>query len=205
MPEMSQISLIAGLGNPGREYDHTRHNAGFDVIDALLAKLPGSFEETHICDSRCYTGKFRGRPLFLLKPQTFMNCSGTAVAGFARKRGIPPESILVVHDDLDLPLGRIRIRGGGSGAGGHHGVESILAELGDAGFSRLRVGIGHDGRGNTVDHVLNPVDEAEKPLWESSIAQAVEAIPEILSRGLQRAMTRFNAAPGNSEQSKQEN
>ena len=106
-----EIRLVVGLGNPGSEYDGTRHNVGFMVIDRLLAAFPaGRFEEKHVAESRVFTGNFRGRSLILQKPLTFMNLSGNAVAPLARKLGIAPEAILVISDDLDLPLGRLRLR-----------------------------------------------------------------------------------------------
>ena len=127
-----RILLVVGLGNPGAEYEGTRHNAGFMVIDRLLAGFPaGRFEARHVAQSFVHDGMFRGTPLFLQKPQTFMNLSGLAVAGFARKEGIRPEEILVVSDDLDLPVGRLRLRTGGSD-GGHNGLKSVIAELGSA-------------------------------------------------------------------------
>ena len=153
-----RILLVVGLGNPGAEYEGTRHNAGFMVIDRLLAGFPaGRFEARHVAQSFVHAGMFRGKPLFLQKPQTFMNLSGLAVAGFARKEGIRPEEILVVSDDLDLPVGRLRLRTGGSD-GGHNGLKSVIAELGSASFRRLRVGVGRPAPGGTIDYVLSKFD-----------------------------------------------
>ncbi len=192
MKEATAITLIVGLGNPGAEYAGTRHNAGFMLIDALLEKLPGTFSPSHVCESRCSSGRFRGRTLHLQKPLTFMNLSGLAVAGLARKLMIPASEILVIYDDMDLPLGRIRIRRGGS-SGGHRGVESVIQELGSADFLRLRVGIGH-GESSTIDHVLSPVSGEEEPLWKQGLALALEAVPEILTGGVARAMNHYNQA-----------
>ena len=137
---MEEIGLIVGLGNPGPEYAGTRHNAGFMVIDRLLAGFPaGRFEMRHVAQSYVHAGMFRGRPLFLQKPQTFMNLSGLAVAGFARKAGIAPEEVLVISDDLDLPVGRLRLRTGGSD-GGHNGLKNIIYLLGRDDFARVKLG-----------------------------------------------------------------
>ena len=123
----SAIELIVGLGNPGSEYEKSRHNAGFMVIEKLLAGFPaGRFEETHISESRLFSGKHRGRPLYLQMPLTYMNLSGKAVAGFCRKNQISADRVLVIYDDMDLEPGRIRLKNGGS-AGGHHGLESVIA------------------------------------------------------------------------------
>ncbi len=194
MSEATAITLIVGLGNPGAEYADTRHNAGFAVIEELLRMLPGSFAESRICESRCWSGRFRGRALHLQQPLTYMNLSGRAIAGLARKLKLTPPEILVIQDDLDLPPGRLRIRRGG-GAGGHHGVESAIAELGSSDFYRLRLGIGRaEGRGETVEHVLTRVPAAEQSQWDRMIKLAAAAALEILSCGASRAMTRYNRA-----------
>ena len=136
--------LIVGLGNPGAEYRNTRHNAGFMVLEKLLASTVFSrFEESHTADSRVFSGRFRGRSLMLQMPLTYMNESGRAVGALSRRYGIAPDEILVISDDLDLALGQLRIRKGGSD-GGHNGLKSIIAELQSAEFRRLRIGIGRD-------------------------------------------------------------
>ncbi|MEI3002825.1 MAG: aminoacyl-tRNA hydrolase [Victivallis sp.] len=137
-------------------------------------------------------GMFRGKPLFLQKPQTFMNLSGLAVAGFARKEGIRPEEILVVSDDLDLPVGRLRLRTGGSD-GGHNGLKSVIAELGSASFRRLRVGVGRPAPGGTIDYVLSKFDGAEAERFGLSLDAAAEAVRAALAGGMSRAMNKFNA------------
>ena len=173
----SSVDLIVGLGNPGSEYEHSRHNAGFMVIERLLAGFPaGRFEETRISESRLFSGRFRGRNLYLQMPLTYMNLSGNAVAGFCRKAQIQPERVLVVLDDMDLELGRIKLRNGGS-AGGHHGLESVTAMLGTCRIKRLRVGIGHPGSGKTVDYVLSgfegaPGAETAAPCLSASATSA---------------------------------
>ena len=190
---MEEIGLIVGLGNPGPEYAGTRHNAGFMVIDRLLAGFPaGRFEERHTASSSVWAGKFRGRALLLQKPLTFMNLSGQAVALLARRSGIQPESILVISDDLDLPVGRLRLRNGGAD-GGHNGLKSIIAELGSSSFRRLRIGIGRPKPGETVDYVLSKFEGEEERRFEASLAAAAEAVRTVLTGGMARAMNRFNA------------
>lgn len=190
---MEEIGLIVGLGNPGPEYAGTRHNAGFMVIDRLLAGFPaGRFEERHTASSSVWAGRFRGRALLLQKPLTFMNLSGQAVALLARRCEIVPESILVISDDLDLPVGRLRLRNGGAD-GGHNGLKSIIAELGSASFRRLRIGIGRPKPGETVDYVLSKFEGEEERRFEASLAAAVEAVRTVLAGGMARAMNRFNA------------
>lgn len=190
---MDEIGLIVGLGNPGPEYAGTRHNAGFMVIDRLLAGFPaGRFEERHTASSSVWAGKFRGRALLLQKPLTFMNLSGQAVALLARRSGIQPESILVISDDLDLPVGRLRLRNGGAD-GGHNGLKSIIAELGSSSFRRLRIGIGRPKPGETVDYVLSKFEGEEERRFETSLAAAAEAVRTVLTGGMARAMNRFNA------------
>ena len=192
MQQSNPIRLIAGLGNPGAEYAGTRHNAGFDVITRLLQRLPGTFAESHRCESRLFSGRFRGRNLELQMPQTYMNLSGKAVRGIAAKLGIAPEAILIISDDLDLPVGRIRLRSGGS-AGGHHGLESVIAELGSSNFLRLRVGIGRADPGKTVDHVLSKIEGEEREIYEAALDLAADAAMAVLTAGAARAMNQFNA------------
>ena len=190
--EKDHIGLIVGLGNPGEEYDRTRHNAGFMVIDRLLENFPaGRFEKRHTAESFVYAGSFKGKPLSLQKPLTFMNLSGKAVAPIARKLGLKPEEILVIHDDLDLPVGKMRLKCGGSD-GGHNGLKSIIAELGSASFKRLRIGIGRPLPGQTVDYVLGKFEE-EKIDVNVVLNAAKDAVQTVLTAGMSRAMNQFNA------------
>ncbi len=187
------IKLVVGLGNPGAEYENTRHNAGFMVIERLLAGFPaGRFEKRHTAESFVYAGNFRGKPLCLQLPQTFMNLSGQAVAGFAKKALIRPEEILVIYDDLDLPVGRLRLRSGGSD-GGHNGIKSITADLGSAAYRRLRVGIGRPDKGATVDYVLSGFEGEERARFELTLNAAADAVRTVLTAGMSRAMNQFNA------------
>ena len=191
----SSIELIVGLGNPGSEYEKSRHNAGFMVIEKLLAGFPaGRFEETHIAESRLFSGKHRGRPLYLQMPLTYMNLSGKAVAGFCRKNQITADKVLVIYDDMDLEPGRIRLKNNGS-AGGHHGLESVIAELGTEKIKRLRIGIGHPGAGTTADYVLSGFTGEEERIFSASLEVAAEAVKMVLSAGMDRAMNKYNTRP----------
>ena len=188
-----RILLVVGLGNPGAEYEGTRHNAGFMVIDRLLAGFPaGRFEARHVAQSFVHAGMFRGKPLFLQKPQTFMNLSGLAVAGFARKEGIRPEEILVVSDDLDLPVGRLRLRTGGSD-GGHNGLKNISELLGTEEYARMRFGVGGDfPKGHQVEYVLGEWTDEERKALPERLKVFVDAIRSFATVGTQLTMTNFN-------------
>ena len=188
----NRIHLIVGLGNPGEKYSSTRHNAGFMVIDRLREKLTGTFEEVKFHNATYYKGKCRGSKLFLAKPLTFMNASGEAVELISRKNRIIPEETLVIYDDMDLPLGTIRIRDGGGGSGGHNGIKSVINELESANFARLRIGIGRGEEGSQVDHVLTEFTDSEKKVFAEVLDRAVEAAKLILYRGTKEAMNRFN-------------
>jgi PTH1 family peptidyl-tRNA hydrolase len=190
----SGIKLIVGLGNPGSEYENTRHNAGFMTVEKILQNMPeGSFTASHTAESKVFTGRYRGKNLVLQMPLTYMNCSGSAVRVLSRRLGIAPEEILVISDDLDLPVGRIRMRRGGSD-GGHNGLKSIIAELESASFLRLRVGIGRPQPGKTVDYVLTKFEGAEAELFNETLQTAAEAVKTALSAGIATAMNKFNAA-----------
>ena len=198
----SSVKLIVGLGNPGKEYASSRHNAGFMVIEKLLESFtPGRFKESASASSRVFSGKYRGKPLVLQMPLTYMNVSGQAVAPLSRRLGINPAEILVISDDLDLEPGRLRLRRGGSD-GGHNGLKSVIAELGSAGFSRLRVGIGRPEKGKTADYVLSGFEGDEEKAFEAAVSRAAEAVLTVLSAGMTTAMNKFNAAEKNDTENK---
>ena len=198
----SSVKLIVGLGNPGKEYAASRHNAGFMVIEKLLESFPaGRFTESASASSRVFSGKYRGKPLVLQMPLTYMNVSGQAVAPLSRRLGINPAEILVISDDLDLEPGRLRLRRGGSD-GGHNGLKSVIAELGSAGFSRLRVGIGRPEKGKTADYVLSGFEGDEEKAFEAVVSRAAEAVLTVLSAGMTTAMNKFNAAEKNDTENK---
>jgi PTH1 family peptidyl-tRNA hydrolase len=181
------VRLVAGLGNPGPEYAETRHNIGFKVIDFLAAKLGSKWERSakwEAVTTKC-------GDTFLMKPMAFMNRSGLAIFAVAQFYKIAPEEILVVLDDLALPLGRIRLRPDG-GTGGHNGLESILAQFGTEEIPRLRIGIGGAPRDGGVDYVLGSFLDEEKPLVTSIIECAAEAVKCAIDNGLVSAMNKFN-------------
>lgn len=187
----NQISLIVGLGNPGLEYENTRHNVGFDVSSAFMTSLAVSFNKKDKYNSVYWEGRFKGRNLLVQHPRTFMNLSGKAVAALARNKEILPSEIIVVYDDMDLPLGKIRIRKSGSSAG-HRGVESLIEELGTSKFSRLRIGIGRSRTG-TIDHVLSKFEADEQLILDEVFKASVDALTLSLTRGVVYAMNSFNS------------
>ena len=198
----SSIKLIVGSGNPGKEYADSRHNAGFMVIEKLLAGFPeGRFVESSVATSRVFTGRYRGKSLVLQMPMTYMNVSGQAVAPLSRKLNINPNEILVISDDLDLEPGRLRLRRNGSD-GGHNGLKSVISELGSAGFNRLRIGIGRPEKGKTADYVLSGFEGDEEKAFAAAVDRAVEAVLTILSAGMTVAMNKFNAAEKNDTENK---
>jgi PTH1 family peptidyl-tRNA hydrolase len=185
------MKLIVGLGNPGGKYEETRHNVGFMVVDALARKADIAFTSTRF-GGDFGQGAVRRHKAALLKPQTFMNCSGDSVGPAARFYKVQGEDLVVVHDDLDLELGRLQLRRGG-GTGGHHGLESIVERLGSEDFIRLRVGIGKpEARERTVGHVLGGFARDEAPVWKEVADKAVAAVEALFEHGLAKAMTEFN-------------
>jgi PTH1 family peptidyl-tRNA hydrolase len=187
------IRLVVGLGNPGREYAGTRHNVGFMIADRLAEKRRArwnSEKKWNVEVARAPDG------VIFVKPQTFMNLSGEAVAGLCRFFKISPDSVLIVYDDVDLPLGRLRFRRSGS-AGGHNGIKSIIQHLGTDQFRRLKFGIGRndDPHGPMTGHVLGKFDSDETEAVEKSLAQAQDAVEYALASGLSAAMNRFNTDP----------
>lgn len=190
-PQEGTKWLIVGLGNPGRKYRRNRHNAGFHVVDRLAAVHDLRFD---VWRNRALLaqGTIQGIKATLVKPQTYMNLSGEAVGSVARFFKVPPERVLVVFDDLDLPLGTLRLRLKG-GAGGHRGMANIIAHLKTRDFPRLRIGIGRPpGQMSPEAYVLQDFRDGEKPIMEQIYQQAVEAIGVALSEGIEIAMNQFN-------------
>ncbi len=184
------IRLIAGLGNPGREYEGTRHNVGFAVLDVLAAQLGVAFIKEAKWDSML--AKAPGLDLVLIKPMTFMNLSGEAVEEYARFYKIPAASVLVVLDDVALPLGTLRLRTEG-GSGGQKGLESVLIHFATEQVSRLRVGVGGASRGDLSDHVLSRFLPEEREDADRAIKRAAEASLCVVRDGLVSAMNLYNA------------
>jgi PTH1 family peptidyl-tRNA hydrolase len=183
--------LIVGLGNPGRQYAGTRHNAGFHVVDRLAADCGLHFDEQR-SRAMLARGRVEEVGVALLKPQTYMNLSGESVGAVARFFKVPPEQTLVIFDDLDLPLGTLRLREQG-GAGGHRGMTNVIAHLGTPNFPRMRVGIGRPaGQLPPEAYVLQDFSADEKQLMEQTYERAVAAVRVTLREGFQMAMNRFN-------------
>ncbi|MEA3332066.1 MAG: aminoacyl-tRNA hydrolase [Pseudomonadota bacterium] len=192
---MGEHFLIVGLGNPGPEYADTRHNIGFMCLDCLQKKIvpPSSFEFTNEYQAETAEGKLAGVKVCLVKPQTFMNLSGkTARAILADFPVTEPAKVIIVHDDLDLPLGRIKLKSGG-GSGGHNGIKSLIEELGRADFLRLRLGISGASRSaDTVDYVLSPFDKVEREVVLEVVEKSVAGLILILRSGVMAAMNKIN-------------
>jgi len=190
---MENSYLIVGLGNPGRNYVRTRHNAGFMVLEWLADRWETGWTLESKFDARLARLERKGRKLFLCLPETFMNASGEAVAAVAGYHKVPVAGLLVAVDDADLPLGEIRLRAGGS-SGGHHGLESVQQHLGTMDFPRLRIGIGRDenaGR-QITGYVLSRFSPAETDLLGKVLERACDQIECWLSEGILQAMSRFN-------------
>lgn len=187
---------MAGLGNPGPQYAATRHNVGFRIVERLAART-GIALGQECCGGRFGRGRWEGLDLALFEPLTFMNRSGEAVAEAVRALGVArvAEEVFVVYDDVDLPLGQVRLRRSG-GAGGHRGLEDVLARLGTRDVPRVRFGVGRPPPGvSTTDHVLMPFSPDEDEKLRGAVERAAEALEAALLRGLEFAMTHYNATP----------
>ena len=183
--------LVVGLGNPGPEYARTRHNVGFAVVEHLAAEAGERFSLGRF-EAEAALVELHGIPIALLKPQTFMNRSGLAVAGWLETLRLPASQLVVVHDDLDLPLGRLRITGS-AGSGGHRGVTSIQVALATQGFPRVRLGIGRPGEGeDAVERVLEAFTPEEISIAESMVGRAVSAVQTLIACGVDAAMNQYN-------------
>jgi peptidyl-tRNA hydrolase, PTH1 family len=182
--------LIAGLGNIGTEYEGTRHNIGFDVVDLLVSKHGGSFTSDRLVNIAEIS--YRGKPLVCIKPTTYMNLSGKAIRYWLEKKKIPHERLLVITDDISLPISRVRLRGNGSDAG-HNGLKSIFEELGTENYPRLRYGVGNNfPRGMQVEYVLGKWWPEDLPLIKIKNEKAVQIVESFVHSGLERTMNDFN-------------
>ncbi len=187
------MKLIAGLGNPGREYQNTPHNVGFDVVDLVCRRLGGEWRDSSRFAGRIARVLYGSVPLLLVQPQTFMNASGECVGAVARYFRVAPQAVTVVSDDAALPPGRLRIRAGGSD-GGHRGLQSVIQHLGTDAFARLRLGIGRGekpGKG-LVGHVLGRFPPEEQARIDRVLPVAVEALLCLVQDGTAAAMNRYN-------------
>jgi PTH1 family peptidyl-tRNA hydrolase len=189
------LRIIVGLGNPGPEHQVTRHNVGFWFVDLLARRHGGEFR-----DYRKYSGEtarvaIDGQELILLKPTTYMNRSGLSVRQISDFYKIVPDDILVAHDELDLPVGSVRLKNGG-GHGGHNGLRDTIAHIGEN-FWRLRLGIGHPGnKAEVIDYVLTRAPRVEEDLILEAVATAADSVPLILEQGAERAMTKLYSRAG---------
>ena len=191
------LRIIVGLGNPGPEHQVTRHNVGFWFVDLLARRHGGEFR-----DYRKYSGEtarvtIDGQELILLKPTTYMNRSGLSVRQISDFYKIVPDDILVAHDELDLPVGSVRLKNGG-GHGGHNGLRDTIAHVGES-FWRLRLGIGHPGsKADVIDYVLTRAPRVEEELILEAVSTAADSVPLILEQGAERAMTKLHSRAGKS-------
>jgi PTH1 family peptidyl-tRNA hydrolase len=182
--------LIAGLGNPGQQYRETRHNFGFAVVDRLADRYRLRLSEEKF-DGAFTSGRLRGESVYLLKPQTMMNRSGDSVGPAARYHDLDPEYVVVVHDDVDLSLGRLEVKQGGA-HGGHNGVRSVADQLGSSAFLRVRCGVGRPEQGSVRDHVLSRFDDSERSAADRVVDGAADAVERIVTDGPSEAQNRFN-------------
>jgi len=191
---MSERFLIVGLGNPGPEYEATRHNVGFMAADSLVSAHGLTYDHRKKSKSKIAEGSIAGRRVLIAKPQTFMNLSGGAVQGLAAFYQIPPERVLVVFDDLDLPLGTLRIRPKG-GSGGHRGMTDIIQRLGTQDIARVRFGIGRPpGRMDPAAYVLRRFSADEAPAVEEALGRVARTVETWLTQGIEAAMNRYNGS-----------
>lgn len=183
--------LVAGLGNPGKEYSLSKHNIGFMVLDELADRLGTDVRKKNF-KSLCAEALLGDKKILLLKPQTYMNLSGEAVRDAAGFFKIPVKDIIVIYDEMDIPFGNIKITVGG-GSAGHRGIQSIMTSLGDRNFTRIRIGIGKPvQKSETVGHVLSGFGQEEKEKIKDMLSKAADAVSEVIVRGTDSAMNKFN-------------
>ena len=189
-------ALVVGLGNPGTEYAETRHNVGVRVAEVLAARAGGGRFSKHKANADVLEGRLAGRPTVLAVPRTYMNVSGGPVAGLLRYYGVAPADLVVVHDDLDLGFGVVRLKRGG-GEGGHNGLRSVSASIGTKDYLRVRFGIGRPpGRQDPADFVLRRFSGAERKDLDFAVDLAADAVEALLTDGLEPAQNRFHALSG---------
>jgi peptidyl-tRNA hydrolase, PTH1 family len=189
------LRIIVGLGNPGPEHLVTRHNAGFWFVDLLARRHGGEFRDYRKFSGETAKINIEGQEIVLLKPTTYMNRSGLSIRQLSDFYKIKPEDILVAHDELDLPVGTVRLKQGG-GHGGHNGLRDTIAHIGET-FWRMRLGIGHPGnKAEVIDYVLTRAPRAEEDLILDAVGTGVDSIPLLLEQGAERAMTRLHSRAG---------
>ena len=187
------MKVIAGLGNPGAVYANTPHSIGCEVVDAVAAALGVSWKASSSFKGELATGLMRGVKVLLVKPQTYMNLSGDCVAPVLKYHNATINDLVVVSDDIDLPVGKMRIRKGG-GPGGHNGLKSVIERAGSPDFARLRVGVGRDAhnRANVIGHVLGKFSPDDRKVMDEVVAEAVNAVETMTTQNLETAMNRYN-------------
>ncbi|MBF6171252.1 aminoacyl-tRNA hydrolase [Nocardia blacklockiae] len=191
-PDRAQPALVVGLGNPGPEYERTRHNIGFLVAEALAGRVGGRFTVHKKSGADLLEARLDGRKVLLAKPRTYMNVSGRPVAALARFFSVPPTEVIVVHDELDLPFGAIRLKRGG-GEGGHNGLRSVSSSLTTKDYLRVRFGIGRPpGRQDPADFVLKPFSSVERKEVPVLVEQAADAVELLLRVGLEPAQNQLH-------------
>jgi len=184
------MKIIVGLGNPGAQYENTPHSIGFEAVDRIAAEGGVVWEEKRQYKCLMTRVSIAGSPTLLVKPQTFINLSGDSVAPIVKYNNATANDLLVIQDDIDLAVGRLRIRKGGS-CGGHNGIRNIIERLGTPDFTRLKIGVGTD-RVNVIGHVLGKFDPKTRETMDAVLAEAVKAAVEIIKNGPDRAMNLFN-------------
>ena len=184
------MKVIVGLGNPGAQYENTPHSIGFEAVDAIAAAMGATWQEKKQFSCLMARGTFAGQQVILAKPQTFMNLSGNSVAPLVKYNNATAADLLVIQDDIDLPVGRMRIRKTGS-CGGHNGIRNIISALGTTAFTRLKLGVGKD-KSDVVAHVLGKFDPATRKTMDVVVAEAVHAAELILTQGPDKAMNTYN-------------
>ena len=187
------MKIVVGLGNPGRKYEHTRHNIGFDVVDEVARRAGAEFRHSWRFPADLAEATLGGERVLLVKPRTFMNRSGEAVGVLARKKGASATDVLVVVDDVELECGRLRLRASGR-AGGHNGLKSVIELLGTEAFPRVRVGVGRvPAGGEMIQHVLGRFAPGERDVMEQAVQRAADAVSAVLADGLEKAQNKFNS------------
>jgi len=184
------MKVVVGLGNPGAQYANTPHSVGFEVVDRIAESCGAAWEEKRQFKCLMAKANFAGQGVLLVKPQTFMNLSGESVAPVVKYHNATAADLLVVQDDIDIAVGRIRIRKGGT-CGGHNGIRNIIERLGTQDFARLKVGVGKD-RSNVVGHVLGKFDPETRKVMDQVVADAASAVEAVLRDGPDRAMNAYN-------------
>lgn len=189
------MKIIVGLGNPGKEYEHTRHNIGFMVLDAIEEEL-GPLVWKDMFQAKVATVMLGNEKVLLVKPMTYMNLSGEAVGPIARFYKVPPEDVYCIYDDMDLPVGKIRIRLDGS-AGGHNGIKSMITHMEHAKFPRFRLGIGRPlPKWTVVDHVLAPFPQEDEEKVKKGVESMKKAVLGCVTLGMEKGMNRYNPSKG---------